>query len=129
MGKTVIPGYIAVLARKIGQQFDSERDLAVLLTVVEEDSRGSGLRRGDGNVWRLKRILVMPSTRLRVITVAIAATATVPRPWEGDHGEVAINRPWDSHGTFEPQLIRKGQTPRNKIQWCIVHMVRNSTAL
>lgn len=29
---------------------------------------------------------------------------------KGDRGEVEINTPRDRNGTFEPQLIRKGQT-------------------
>ena len=29
---------------------------------------------------------------------------------KGDHGEVDIDVPRDRNGTFEPQLIRKGQT-------------------
>ena len=29
---------------------------------------------------------------------------------KGDHGEVAIEVPRDRQGTFEPQLVRKGQT-------------------
>ncbi len=29
---------------------------------------------------------------------------------KGDHGEVEIDTPRDRNGTFEPQMVRKGQT-------------------
>ena len=33
-----------------------------------------------------------------------------PKTLKGDHGEVTINTPRDREASFEPQLIRKGQT-------------------
>ena len=33
-----------------------------------------------------------------------------PKTLKGDHGEVVIDVPRDRNGTFEPQLVRKGQT-------------------
>lgn len=35
---------------------------------------------------------------------------TTPKRLKGQHGEVAIDTPRDRNGTFDPQLIRKGQT-------------------
>jgi len=35
---------------------------------------------------------------------------TTQKTLKGDHGEVRINTPRDRNGTFEPELIRKGQT-------------------
>ena len=35
---------------------------------------------------------------------------TTPKRLKGQHGEVAIDTPRDRNGTFEPQLVRKGQT-------------------
>jgi transposase-like protein len=35
---------------------------------------------------------------------------TTEKTLKGDHGEVRINTPRDRNGTFEPELVRKGQT-------------------
>ena len=35
---------------------------------------------------------------------------TTPKTLKGNHGEIEINTPRDRNSTFEPQLIRKGQT-------------------
>ena len=35
---------------------------------------------------------------------------STPKTLKGDHGEVRINTPRDRSGTFEPEIVRKGQT-------------------
>jgi putative transposase len=35
---------------------------------------------------------------------------TTPKILKGDHGEVVIETPRDRNGTFEPQIVKKGQT-------------------
>ncbi len=33
-----------------------------------------------------------------------------PKTLKGDHGEIDLQTPRDRNGSFEPQLIKKGQT-------------------
>ena len=104
MSETKIPDDIAALARKIGKQFKSEQDLAdfsrLLKKVAVEAALGAEIDehlgygkhefkgRGSGNSRN-------------------GYSSKTPK---GDHGEVEIDTPRDHNGSFEPQLIRKGQT-------------------
>jgi transposase-like protein len=104
MSKTEIPEDIAALARKIGKQFKSEQDLAdfgqLLKKIAVEAALGAEMDdhlgyekyeakgRGTGN----------------------SRNGCSRKTLKGDHGEVEIDTPRDRNGTFEPQLIRKGQT-------------------
>ncbi len=104
MSKTKIPEDIAALARKIGKQFESEQDLGdfsrLLKKLAVEAALGAELDdhlgyekheakgRGSGN----------------------SRNGSSRKTLKGDHGEVEIETPRDRNGTFEPQLVRKGQT-------------------
>ena len=104
MSKTKIPDDIAALAKKIGREFESEQDLAdfsrLLKKMTVEAALGAELDdhlgydkhdvagRGSGN----------------------SRNGTMPKTLKGDHGEVEIETPRDRNGSFEPQLIKKGQT-------------------
>ena len=41
---------------------------------------------------------------------------TTPKRLKGQHGEVPIDTPRDRNGTFDPQLIRKGQTRKDGVK-------------
>ncbi len=104
MSKTRIPDDIAVLVRKVGKQFKSEQDLAdfsrLLKKMAVEAALGAEIDehlgygkheykgRGSGN----------------------SRNGYSSKILKGDHGEVEIDTPRDRNGSFEPQLIRKGQT-------------------
>jgi transposase-like protein len=104
MSKTKIPEDIAALVRKVGKQFKSEEDLAdfsrLLKKMAVEAALGAEIEehlgygkhefkgRGSGN----------------------SRNGYSSKILKGDHGEVEINAPRDRNGSFEPQLIRKGQT-------------------
>lgn len=104
MSKTKIPEDIAALARKVGKQFKSEQDLAdfsrLLKKMAVEAALGAELEehlgyakhdaegRGSGN----------------------SRNGYSSKTLKGDHGEVEIDTPRDRNGSFEPQLVRKGQT-------------------
>jgi len=104
MSKTEIPEDIAALAREVGKQFKSEQDLAdfsrLLKKMAVEAALGAELDahlgyekheskgRGSGN----------------------SRNGYGSKVLKGDHGEVEIDTPRDRNGSFEPQLVRKGQT-------------------
>ena len=104
MSKREIPEDIAELARKIGKQLKSEQDLAdfsrLLKKMTVEAALGAELDdhlgyakhetsgRGSGN----------------------SRNGYSSKTLKGDHGEVEIDTPRDRNGTFDPQLVRKGQT-------------------
>ncbi len=104
MSKTKIPEDIAALARKVGKKFKSEQDLAdfsrLLKKMAVEAALGAEIEehlgygkhefkgRGSGN----------------------SRNGYSSKILKGDHGEVEIDTPRDRNGSFEPQLIRKGQT-------------------
>ena len=104
MSKTEIPEDIAELARKVGKQFKSEQDLAdfsrLLKKMAVEAALGAEIDehlgydkhdpkgRGSGN----------------------SRNGYSSKTLKGDHGEVEIDTPRDRSGTFESQLVRKGQT-------------------
>ena len=104
MSETKIPEDIAALVRKVGKQFKSEDDLAgfsrLLKKMAVEAALGAEIEehlgygkhefkgRGSGN----------------------SRNGYSSKILKGDHGEVEIETPRDRNGSFEPQLIRKGQT-------------------
>jgi len=104
MSKTEIPEDIAALARKIGKEFKSEQDVAdfsrLLKKMAVEAALGAEMEehldygkhdacgRGSGN----------------------SRNGYSRKTLKGDHGEVEIDTPRDRNGTFEPQLVSKGQT-------------------
>ena len=104
MSKTKIPDDIAALVRKVGKQFKSEQDLAdfsrLLKKMAVEAALGAEIEehlgygkhefkgRGSGN----------------------SRNGYSSKILKGGHGEVEIDTPRDRNGSFEPQLIRKGQT-------------------
>ncbi|MDH3464957.1 MAG: transposase, partial [Gammaproteobacteria bacterium] len=99
-----MPEDIAALAREVGKQFKSEQDLAdfsrLLKKMAVEAALGAELDahlgyekheskgRGSGN----------------------SRNGYGSKILKGDHGEVDIDTPRDRNGSFEPQLVRKGQT-------------------
>lgn len=104
MSKTEIPEDIAALAQKIGREFKSEKDLADFTRQLTKMTVEAALSaemdehlgyekhdpagRGSGN----------------------SRNGRSSKTLKGDHGEVEIDTPRDRNGTFEPQLVRKGQT-------------------
>ncbi len=104
MSKTQIPEDIAKLARKVGKQFKSEKDLAdfsrLLKKMAVEAALGAEL---DDHLGYEKH-----ETRGR--GSGNSRNGYSRKTLKGDHGEVEIDTPRDRNATFEPQLIRKGQT-------------------
>ena len=103
MSITAIPENIAALARMIGKQFESEQDLADfgrLLKKIAVDaalgneidehlgySKHESKGRGNGN----------------------SHNGSSRKSLKGDDGEGEIETPRDRNGSFEPQLVRRGQ--------------------
>ena len=95
---------LKALAAELAKDLKSEKDLGALtqqllkLTVETalnaelEEHLGYGkhdpVGRGSGN----------------------SRNGTTPKRLKGQHGEIPIDTPRDRNGTFEPQLVRKGQT-------------------
>lgn len=104
MSKTKIPEDIAELARKVGKQFKSEQDLAdfsrLLKKMAVEAALGAEL---DEHLGYAKH---EPKGR----GTGNSRNGYSRKTLKGDHGEVEIDTPRDRDATFEPQLIRKGQT-------------------
>jgi transposase-like protein len=104
MSKTKIPDDIAALARKVGQQFESEQDLAdfsrLLKKLAVEAALGAELDEHLGYEKHEAKGRGTGNSRNGHSTKTL----------KGDHGEVEIATPRDRNGTFEPQLVRKGQT-------------------
>lgn len=104
MSKTEIPEDIAALARKVGKQFKSEQDLAdfsrLLKKMAVEASLGAEL---DAHLGYAKY-------ESRGRSTGNSRNGHSNNTLKGDHGEVELETPRDRIGTFEPQLIRKGQT-------------------
>ena len=104
MSKTKIPEDIAALARKVGQQFKSEQDLAdftrLLKKIAVEAALGAELDEHLGYAKHESRGRGSGNSR----------NGYSSKTLKGDHGEVEIDLPRDRNATFEPQLIRKGQT-------------------
>ena len=104
MSKTEIPEDIAALARKVGKQFKSEQDLAdfsrLLKKMAVEAALGAELDEHLGYAKHEARGHGTGNTR----------NGYSCKTLKGDHGEVEIDTPRDRNGSFEPQLVRKGQT-------------------
>jgi len=104
MSKTEIPKDIAALARKVGKQFKSEQDLAefsrLLKKLAVEAALGAELDEHLGYAKHESKGRGIDNSR----------NGYSSKTLKGDHGEVEIDTPRDRNGTFEPQLVRKGQT-------------------
>jgi len=104
MSKTVIPDDIATLVRKVGRQFKSEKDLAdfgrLLKKMAVEAALGAEMEAHLGYAKHSPEGHHTGNSR----------NGYSAKTLKGDHGEVEIETPRDRNGTFEPQLVRKGQT-------------------
>lgn len=104
MSRTEIPEDIAKLARKVGKQFKSEQDLAdfsrLLKKLAVEAALGAEMDEHLGYEKHEARGRGTGNSR----------NGRSRKTLKGDHGEVEIETPRDRNGTFEPQLVRKGQT-------------------
>ena len=104
MSETKIPEDIAALARKVGKQFKSEQDLAdfsrLLKKIAVEAALGAELEEHLGYAKHESRGRGSGNSR----------NGYSRKTLKGDHGEVQIDTPRDRDATFEPQLVRKGQT-------------------
>jgi transposase-like protein len=107
MSKTEIPEDIAALARQVGKQFKCEQDLAdfsrLLKKMAVEAALGAEV---DDHLGYAKY-----ETKGR--GTGNSRNGYSHKILKGDHGEVEIDTPRDRNGTFEPQLVRKGQTLSN----------------
>jgi putative transposase len=104
MRKTEIPEDIAALARKIGKQFKSEEDLAdvrrLLKKMTVEAALGAEL---DEHLGYAKHEACGRST-------GNCRNGYSSKTLKDAHGEIELETPRDRNGSFEPQLLRKGQT-------------------
>jgi transposase-like protein len=104
MSDTKIPEDIAALARKVGKQFKSEQDVAdfsrLLKKLAVEAALGAELDEHLGYAKHERRGHGTGNSR----------NGHSSKTLKGDHGEFEIDTPRDRNGTFEPQLVRKGQT-------------------
>jgi transposase-like protein len=104
MSKIEIPEDIAALARKVGRQFKSEQDLAdfsrLLKKITVEAALGGEI---DDHLGYSKH-------EARGRGTGNSRNGYSRKTLKGDHGEVEIDTPRDRNGSFEPQIIRKGQT-------------------
>jgi transposase-like protein len=104
MSKIEIPEDIAALARKVGRQFKSEQDLAdfsrLLKKITVEAALGGEI---DDHLGYSKH-------EARGRGTGNSRNGYSRKTLKGDHGEFEIDTPRDRNGSFEPQIIRKGQT-------------------
>ena len=104
MSKTRIPEDIAALARKIGKEFKSEQDVAdfsrLLKKMAVEAALGAEMEAHLGYEKHDARGRGTGNSR----------NGYSRKTLKGDHGTVEIDTPRDRNGSFEPQLVRKGQT-------------------
>jgi len=104
MSEIKIPEDIAALARKVGKQFKSEQDLAdfsrLLKKIAVEAALGAEL---DEHLGYAKHESGGRGT-------GNSRNGYSRKTLKGDHGEVEIDTPRDRAASFEPQLVRKGQT-------------------
>ena len=104
MSKTEISEDIAALARKVGKQFKTEQDLAdfgrLMKKIMVEAALGAEV---DDQLGYAKHESKGRST-------GNSRNGYSRKTLKGDHGEIEIDTPRDRNGTFEPQLIHKGQT-------------------
>ncbi len=99
-----IPEDIAALVRKVGKQFESEQDLAdfsrLLKKMAVEAALGAEIDEHLGYGKHESKGRGTGNSR----------NGYSSKTLKGNHGEVEIDTPRDRNGSFEPQLIRKGQT-------------------
>lgn len=104
MSKVEIPEDIAALARKVGRQFKSEQDLSdfsrLLKKITVEAALGGEI---DEHLGYSKH-------DVRGRGTGNSRNGYSRKTLKGDHGEVEIDTPRDRNGTFEPQIVKKGQT-------------------
>ena len=104
MSKIEIPEDIAALARKVGRQFKSEQDLAdfsrLLKKITVEAALGGEI---DDHLGYFKHEACGRGT-------GNSRNGYSRKTLKGDHGEIEIDTPRDRNSSFEPQIIRKGQT-------------------
>lgn len=104
MSKTVIPEEIAALARAIGRQLKTEKELCefsrLLKKMTVEAALGAEMEEHLGYAKHSPDGHHTGNSR----------NGYTSKTLKGDHGEVDIDTPRDRNGTFEPQLVRKGQT-------------------
>ena len=104
MSKIEIPEDIAALARKVGRQFKSEQDLAdfsrLLKKITVEAALGGEI---DDHLGYSKH-------EARGRGTGNSRNGYSRKTLKGDHGEIEIDTPRDRNSSFEPQIIRKGQT-------------------
>jgi len=104
MSKTEIPEDIAELARKIGRQCKSEQDLADFSRLLKKMTVEAALGA------ELDEHLGYEKHEARGRGTGNSRNGHSAKTLKGDHGEVEIETPRDRDGSFEPQLVRKGQT-------------------
>lgn len=104
MSKVEIPEDIAALARKVGRQFKSEKDLSdfsrLLKKITVEAALGGEI---DEHLGYSKH-------EVRGRGTGNSRNGYSRKTLKGDHGEIEIDTPRDRNGTFEPQIVKKGQT-------------------
>ncbi len=104
MSKIEIPEDIAALARKVGRQFKSEQDLAdfsrLLKKITIEAALGGEI---DDHLGYYKH-------EARGRGTGNSRNGYSQKTLKGDHGAIEIDTPRDRNSSFEPQIIRKGQT-------------------
>lgn len=102
--KTVIPEEIAALARAVGKQLKTEKELCefsrLLKKMTVEAALGAEIEEHLGYAKHSPDGHHTGNSR----------NGYTSKTLKGDHGEVDIDTPRDRNGTFEPQLIRKSQT-------------------
>jgi transposase-like protein len=104
MSKTEIPEDIAALARKVGRQFKSEQDLADFSRLLKKITVEAALG------GEIEDHLGYSKHEVRGRGTGNSRNGYSRKTLKGDHGEVEIDTPRDRNGTFEPQIVRKGQT-------------------
>ena len=104
MSKTEIPEDIAALARKIGKEFKSEQDVADFSRLLKKMAVEAALGA------EMEAHLGYEKHEARGRGTGNSRNGYSRKTLKGDHGEVEIDTPRDRNGSFEPQLVRKGQT-------------------
>ena len=104
MSKVEIPEDIAALARKVGRQFKSEQDLAEFSRLLKKITVEAALG------GEIEEHLGYSKHDVRGRGTGNSRNGYSRKTLKGDHGEVEIDTPRDRNGTFEPQIVKKGQT-------------------
>ena len=99
-----IPEDIAALVRKVGKQFKSEQELADFSRLKKKMAVEAALGA------EIEEHLGYGKHRFKGRGSGNSRNGYSSKFLKGDHGEVEIDTPRDRNGSFEPQLIRKGQT-------------------